>query len=141
MEKVTTSQRLKQFMSENNLKQIDIIKKCEPICKKWGINKIGSNAMSQYVTGKVEPSQRILSVLAEALGTNEVWLMGFDVPNTPKNDYNNTINKNNDMALLKDVLIKKGFLDENEEMTQEDFNRLIEFAIANKQFIMRKDEK
>ena len=31
----------------------------------------------------------------------------------------------------------KGFLNENEEMTEEDFNKLIEFAKANKNFIMR----
>ena len=38
--------------------------------------------------------------------------------------------------MLKDVLKRKGFLNDNEEMTEEDFNRLIEFAKANKKFIM-----
>lgn len=79
MKKYTTSQRLKQIMSLKGIKQIDILKKVQPICKDWNI-KMGSNDLSQYVTGKVEPSQKKLSVLAEALDTNEVWLMGYDVP-------------------------------------------------------------
>ena len=141
MEKLTTSQRLKQIMNERNLKQVDILKKCDPICEKWEVNKIGSNGLSQYVTGKVEPSQKILSILAEALQTNEVWLMGFDVPNVPKDEYNQAIKQEDEKKLLKNILTKKGFLNENEEMTEEDFNRLIEFAKANKQFIMKDNNK
>ena len=81
--------------------------------------------------------QKILSILAEALQTNEVWLMGFDVPNVPKDEYNQAIKQEDEKKLLKNILTKKGFLNENEEMTEEDFNRLIEFAKANKQFIMK----
>ena len=79
MKKYTTSQRLKEIMSKQGIKQIDILNKIQPICKKWKV-KMGSNDLSQYVTGKVEPGQKKLSVLAEALNTNEVWLMGYDVP-------------------------------------------------------------
>ena len=66
-------------MDKKDLKQIDILKKCKSLCKKWGIKEFGSNTLSQYVTGKVEPSKKALSVLAEALGVNEVWLMGYEV--------------------------------------------------------------
>lgn len=79
MKRSSTSERLKEIMNKNGIKQIDILNKIQPICKKWGV-KMGSNDLSQYVTGKVEPSQKKLSVLAEALNTNEVWLMGYDVP-------------------------------------------------------------
>ncbi len=41
------------------------------------------------------------------------------------------------MEMLKNTLKKKGFLDENEELSEENFNTLIEFAKANKQFIMK----
>lgn len=66
-------------MNLRGIKQIDILNKAQPICKKLGI-KMGSNDLSQYVTGKVEPSQKKMNVLAETLDTNEVWLMGYDVP-------------------------------------------------------------
>lgn len=73
-----TSQRLKEIMNKKGLKQIDILHKIKPLCEKYNI-KMGSNDLSQYVTGKVEPSQKKLSVLAELLDVNEVWLMGYDV--------------------------------------------------------------
>ena len=41
---------------------------------------MGSNDLSQYVTGKIEPGQFKLIVLGQALGVSEAWLMGFDVP-------------------------------------------------------------
>lgn len=73
------SNRLKIAMDRMNYKQIDLIKRCKPTCKKVGIKEFGSNTLSQYVTGKAKPSQKALSVLAEALGVNEVWLMGYEV--------------------------------------------------------------
>lgn len=78
MKKASTSERLKEIMLKKNLKQIDILKRAEPFCKKYGI-KLGRNDLSQYVSGKVEPSQKKLTVLAQALDINEVWLMGYDV--------------------------------------------------------------
>lgn len=41
---------------------------------------------------------------------------------------------------MKQVLKEKGFLNENEKMSQEDFDRLIEFAKRNKDFIVDKKE-
>lgn len=66
-------------MNNQKLRQIDILNKVQPFCEKRGI-KMGSNDLSQYVAGKYEPSQKKLSVLAEALNVNEPWLLGYDVP-------------------------------------------------------------
>lgn len=74
-----TSERLKEIMSENNYRQIDIINKCIPYCEKYNV-KLGRNDLSQYVNNKVEPGQEKLSILGMALGLNEAWLMGYDVP-------------------------------------------------------------
>ena len=79
MKKFTTSQRLKQLMNERNIKQVDILIKAEPFCKKYGV-KLNKNDLSQYVNGKVEPGQQKLSILGLALNVNEAWLMGYDVP-------------------------------------------------------------
>lgn len=78
MEKCTTSDRLKWLMRERGLRQVDILQRCQPYCERYGV-KFGRNDLSQYVSGKVQPSQRKLSVLGHALGVNEVWLMGYDV--------------------------------------------------------------
>ncbi|MGD9567570.1 MAG: transcriptional regulator [Sedimentibacter sp.] len=79
MKKFTTSQRLKQIMDTRKLRQVDILEAAEPFCKKYNI-KLEKNALSQYVSGKVEPGQEKLTILGMALGVSEAWLMGFDVP-------------------------------------------------------------
>ncbi len=78
MKKFTTSDRLKQIMKARNLRQVDILEAAEPYCKKYGV-KLEKNALSQYVSGKVEPGQEKLSILGMALGVSEAWLMGYDV--------------------------------------------------------------
>ncbi len=79
MKERNTSDRLKEIMTKNGLRQIDILNKAIPFCKKYNV-KLGRNDLSQYISGKVEPSQKKLTVLAEALEVNEAWLMGYDVP-------------------------------------------------------------
>lgn len=79
MKKESTSDRLKQIMAKRNLRQVDILEMCKPYCQKYDV-KLGRNDLSQYVTGKVEPGQKKLTVLGMALNVSEAWLMGYDVP-------------------------------------------------------------
>ena len=62
MKKYSTSDRLKQLMKARNLRQVDILEAAEPYCNKYGV-KLETNALSQYVSGKVEPGQEKLSIL------------------------------------------------------------------------------
>ena len=78
MKKYTTAERLKQIMQERNMKQVDIIELVLPVCKKYGL-KMNKSDISQYVSGKVEPNQRKLVALAEALNVSETWLMGYEI--------------------------------------------------------------
>lgn len=82
MKRVNCSERLNKIIKIRNLKQSDIVKKSKVLSNKYGTT-INANDLSQYLSGKVEPSQRKLSILAEILNTNEVWLMGYDVPMSP----------------------------------------------------------
>lgn len=66
-------------MATENLKQVDILEKAKPFCSKYD-TKISKVDLSQYVSGKVEPGQAKLFVLANALNVSEAWLMGYDVP-------------------------------------------------------------
>lgn len=79
MKKFTTSDRLKFIMEDRNLKQVDIIRKAEPFCRKYDV-RLGKNDLSQYVSGKIEPGQDKLTILGLALNVSEAWLMGFEVP-------------------------------------------------------------
>lgn len=78
MKKKNTSIRLKEIMNDRNLKQVDILEMTKPYCIKYDV-KMNKSDISQYVSGKVEPNQEKLFILAKALNVNEAWLMGFDV--------------------------------------------------------------
>lgn len=78
MEKVSSSERFKTLMDERNLRQVDILNLVLPYCKKYNV-KMNKSDISQYVSGKTEPSQEKLVVLGMALNVSESWLMGFNV--------------------------------------------------------------
>jgi len=79
MKKVSsTSERLKYYMDHTGLTQTDILDRCAPYETEQV--KISRPYLSQYVTGKFEPNQERLEVLARAMNVDEVWLMGYDVP-------------------------------------------------------------
>ena len=52
MEKTSTSIRLKQLMSERNLRQVDILEACKPYSDRFGI-QIQKSDLSQYVSDKI----------------------------------------------------------------------------------------
>lgn len=81
MKNSTTSNRLKELLQQRKLKQVDVLRLCEPYCQKYNV-KMGRNDLSQYVSGKVQPKQDKLTVLGLALNVTEAWLMGYDVPMT-----------------------------------------------------------
>lgn len=81
--KFTTAQRLKQLMDEQNLKQADLLRKCQPVAKSLN-TKVSKSDISSYVNCKYKPNQLKLMVLARALNVNEAWLMGYDVPRERK---------------------------------------------------------
>lgn len=75
----STASRIKEVMEQENLRQTDILEMARPFSSKYD-TKITKADLSQYVSGKVEPGQAKLFVLANALNVNEAWLMGYDVP-------------------------------------------------------------
>lgn len=79
MKRYTTADRLKQIISQRNIKQTDILEAAKPYCQKYNI-KLNKSDLSQFVNGKVTPGQWKLTVLALALNVSEAWLMGLDVP-------------------------------------------------------------
>lgn len=79
MERENTAIRISRIMAERNLRQVDILERAKPFCIKYDI-KMNKSDLSQYVSGKVEPSQEKLVILGMALNVSEAWLMGFDVP-------------------------------------------------------------
>lgn len=66
----TFRNRLKEALDISNMKQIDLV-------KKTGLDK---TLINKYLAGIMKAKQDKLTILADALNVNEVWLMGYDVP-------------------------------------------------------------
>lgn len=66
----TFKNRLKKALDISNMKQIDLV-------KKTGLDK---TLINKYLAGIMKAKQDKLTILADALNVNEVWLMGYDVP-------------------------------------------------------------
>jgi repressor LexA len=82
---VTSSgERLKQLMAQEGLRQSDIVELCKPFAKRYGV-PITKSDISSYCTGRSDPSQKKLFILAQALHVSEAWLMGLDVAKEPRN--------------------------------------------------------
>lgn len=81
MKKSATADRLQYLMRTRNLRQVDILNRVLPFCVEHGV-KMNKSDISQYVSGKVSPTQDKLFVLGKALNVDPVWLMGIDVPMT-----------------------------------------------------------
>lgn len=81
-----TRNRLKELMSERNLRSVDVLNLVRPVCHKYDV-KLEKNNLSQYLSGTAVPGQDKTLVLAEALDVDVAWLMGCDVPmrQTPRN--------------------------------------------------------
>ena len=103
----STADRLKEIMQTRNLKQVDILNKSLPFCSKYNV-KMNKSDISQYVSGKIEPSQEKLVILGMALGVTEAWLMGFDV--SPMRKDTASVAEND-----FDIYYKYSLLDDNEK--------------------------
>lgn len=66
----TTKERLEEAMRETGKKQADLV-------RDTGLNK---SIISRCVSGKTEPGNQTVMLLARALNVSEMWLWGYDVP-------------------------------------------------------------
>lgn len=78
-----THERLREAMSDANKKQADL-------ARETGLDK---SSISNYLSGKYEPKQKAIGLLARALNVSEMWLWGYDVPKsrTPEQKKNDAM--------------------------------------------------
>ena len=79
MKKISASVRLRQLMTEQNVRPVDVLEKCKPLCEKHGI-KISKANLSQWMSGLCEPTYSKAFILSQVFDVSDAWLMGFDVP-------------------------------------------------------------
>ena len=108
--------------------------------KRLSQNKLGELAnvnqttIARWEKEEMAPSIDNVIELSKIFNIDLADLLGRDLQ---LNEDRKQLTEKEEMEMLKNTLKKKGFLDENEELSEENFNTLIEFAKANKQFIMK----
>lgn len=128
-EKVTSfANRLKKAMNDSNISQAELSRK----------SKIDKSLINKYLKGVAEAGNDNLPVLAETLQVNVVWLMGYDVPSNYIIE-NNIVSDKENFETFERVLKSKGIIDENDKISQEDFDRLMTFIDNNKELLIKKD--
>jgi len=102
--------RLRQAMKEKNISQAELARR----------TNIGRNSISDYLNGKYEAKQDKVYLLANALGVDEGWLIGFDtskekvIADQPSNPP-----KNNETSEFAEVLAAHIDKDATEEEIEE----------------------
>lgn len=131
MKTSSTALRLNEFMQKNGLKQIDIINRAKPFCSEYGV-KLSKSDLSQYVSGKVEPGQNKLYILARALNVSEAWLMGYEVKNAANKNESQNIQTSSE---VKDEILSM-LISNYEKMTESAKHALFEYS----EFMISKSE-
>ena len=110
----TFQKRLEKALTIRNMKPVELHEK----------TGISESLLSKYLSNNAVARQKKLTLLADALDINEVWLMGYDVPmeKTPPTTLKNDFRYATQSGINTDGLDK----DEIEEI-----NRFVEF-IRNK---------
>ena len=104
-------------------------------------NELAKRLNKDYSTiGKWELGQRN-PVMADIIKISEIFnitipeLVGVDL----RFNNNQTNDSNNDFETFEKVLKSKGIIDENDKISQDDFNRLMAFIDNNKDLLIKKD--
>lgn len=108
--------RIKTFREKKNITQKELAE---------ALNTT-QQTIARYENGERKADQNVLFALANYFGISI-------------NDFfpSVKVDNNDEIEMLKKTLKKKGFLDENEDLSEENYNRLIDFAKANKPFIIK----
>lgn len=100
------SARIRKALSIRNMTQTELCAKA----------KISKSSLSEYLSGKHEPMQDKVFILAQALDVDPVWLWGYDVP----------MEKKEEPKTKKDSLSEPQQLTEGEKLMLELFRRIPE---------------
>lgn len=93
----TKETRYQELLDYFHVDQMDMV-------RKTGIPK---SSISMYVNGQRKPRQNKLTLIANAYGVQEAWLMGYDVPML--NDDNPAVQKKLDTGIVLGELFKMDF--------------------------------
>ena len=113
--KDTLPNRLRQALLNNDMSQTELAK----------ASGIRASSISDYLTGKYEPKQDKIYLLAKALRVEPAWLMGYDLEGSAYyadpavNEYAEQLRTNPKMRLLFDA---------TKDMSKEDIDYVVDLV-------------
>ncbi len=111
--------KLKNLREKSELYQKDISKDLH----------ISSSTIGMYEQGRREPDNNTLKKLANYFDVSTDYLLDNEKP------LSKTEEELVEKEILKKVLIKYGYMNYNEDLSDNELKKLMEFAKANKKFI------
>ncbi len=131
-------------MSNYFVKNLKYIRNQKKISQQELADKIGvdRSTIGYWENGKADPTLLNVQKLSDALNINIIKLVGIDL-SLEENQTNEKkqFSEEEKKEALKQVLKDKGFLNENEEISKDDVDKLIDFAKRNKDYIIDKKEE
>lgn len=115
------AERLKIVLQERNISQVDL-------AKKLGYTSAAINRWCQNLT---QPDNKTMVEIAKYLKVSIDFLLGNDEV------INNDEQELKEKLLLKKALVKGGYMNDDEDLTDEELSNLMEFVKNNKDFIKR----
>lgn len=85
--------------------------------------------ISKWYNGRTEPDTETIKKIANYFNVTTDYLLGNDNKNTENEKEQKELN------ILKELLIKNNFMNEEEDLTKVQINKLMKFVNANKEFL------
>jgi hypothetical protein len=129
---MTFNDKIDLYMENNNYSNLkQLAKDCE----------IPYTTLRDFYEKKSADNSRLSTIrkLSNLMGCTMDYLAYDDVTDFKGYLTNDSSIPNTD-AEYKQILRDKGLMDENDNINEEDFKKLIDFAVANKDFIIKKDK-
>ncbi len=116
-------------MNGNKLKKL---RENQGLLQKELADKIGISlsSISMYERGERQPDNDILKRLSQYFGVSTDYLLDNEVPHNELID-----NELKEQEILRKALVKAGYMKKNEDITDEELDRLMRYLVANKEFL------
>ncbi len=116
-------ERLKNILQDNDISQIKL-------AQDLGYTP---QAVNRWCNNITEPDNKTIVTVAKYLNISTDYLLGNDSCSD-----SNLENRLKEKETLKKLLIKNGYMESNEDLTNEELKKLMNFINANKEFIKEK---
>ncbi len=91
---------------------------------------ISASTIGMYEQGRRQPDNDTLKKISQFFGVSIDYLLDNEIPNTNLKD-----NELKEIEALKKALQKSGFLSGEEDLTDEELEKVMKFVSANKEFL------